>query len=322
MAQPNVDNMNIMMRNILEMTKTPEIIKLLPTFDGDRKFLHSWISQVDSILEIFNDDVRQTRAYVIWLKTIRSKIIGDAHNALVVNSVDANLTWPTMRRVLIEHFSDKRDLASLTQQIPYLRQDGKSVEEFYLEICSLTTDISQKLGLDPRFNQSAPAIMQFMQIITTNAFIDGLSEPLSSNTRASGTENLLEAYRVAENFELAYKRKREKNSFVKGNNLKKPMGKPKYPNNNPNIPQQVRNPFVSNENAKPSTSQAVEKPQNFQGSSRTRMSNGNQMSGISYRSNNRVTNVEEEEIATASEGDDDDESDVNFHIASLNLAET
>lgn len=52
------------------------------------------------------------------------------------------------------------------------------------------------------------------------------------------------------------------------------------------------------------------------------MSNGNQMSGISYRSNNRVTNVEEEEIATASEGDDDDDSDVNFHIASLNLAET
>lgn len=326
--QPPNDNI---LQLLLNLTKTPDPIKNIPPFDGTGKNLYSWIDQVTTALGIF-DMVRANPLYLTWVKTIRSKILGKAHEALVTSCVDQNANWQKIRETLIEHFGDKRDIATLVQGIPYMRQKNLTVDEFYADVSTACADVSQKLSLHPKFGPNAEVIMDFMNSIIANAFIDGLNEPISGLVRSSRPDSLVDAYRVAKEHDLARNRKSLKNDLFRESS----GTRPKYPNTFQNKPQRYANNFQKPFNASnnqnnfqnnfqktpnfqntPNTSQRTfngqnqpnyySKPQNAQQpstsvppvardsnkSSNTRISTP--MSGISYRSLNRANNLEEVE---------------------------
>ena len=69
-------------------------------------------------------------------------------------------------------------------------QRNKPLDVFYQEINELTTSLNQKICLDSFYDGHEHAVMHFVEIITKNAFIDGLNEPMSSYTRNYKPTNL------------------------------------------------------------------------------------------------------------------------------------
>lgn len=131
--------------NAINTTKIPDPIKNLHEYSGDRTSLYRWITTVDNILETYQT-VSHTAIYRVWGQIIRNKIVGDADKALVARNVG---NWDDIKDTLIEYFGDRRDIATITQQIPYLRQDNKSLEDYYHYTNQLIADINQKISLDP-----------------------------------------------------------------------------------------------------------------------------------------------------------------------------
>lgn len=227
------------LNSFLNSQKIPESIKGLPTYDGETKSLYQWLRNVDAVVANLEDAPAPQNMQRIWLGYIRNKIVGRASDALIARNQDE--TWANMRNVLIEYFGDKRDISTLTQSIPYMFQKNKSLDVFYQEINELTTSLNQKICLDPFYDGHVHAVMHFVEIITKNAFIDGLNEPMSSYTRNYKPTTLVDAYQAAQEQTMALVRKRQKDTNLK----------PQYSNpfNRPQNNQQRNSNFVSDGNS-------------------------------------------------------------------------
>lgn len=242
------------LNDIINGSKIPDPIKLLPSYDGDSQSLHHWLTQVESVLEVF-DDVRVNHAaiYTVWLGVIRAKIHGTANEALVMRNVGNN--WADIRTVLVDFFADRRDLSTLCQQIPYLKQKNKKVEEFYKEVQKLSASINQKIALDARYVGHVPAVMTFVSEITKNAFVDGLNDPFNLTVRGVRPASLEEAKSAAEEQFQSVERNKKFNSFntVKSGQSAQNFQKSKFQN---------RSPFLGSQNQQqPSTSAPYQQQQ-------------------------------------------------------------
>lgn len=156
------------------------------------------------------DDVRvaHPEVYASWLSMIRNKVTGRANEALVVRNT--NREWNNIRTTLIDVYGDRRDLSTLIQQIPYMRQKNNDVATFYRECSELVQNINQKIALDDRYENHVNAVMLFANDLIKNAFIDGLNDPVSGNVRSYRPESL-EAILKAETFRTANLRSSSQN---------------------------------------------------------------------------------------------------------------
>lgn len=152
--------------------------------------------------------MRDESIFTVWLSAVRAKIIGKANEALITQNIGNY--WEHIRARLILVFGDKRDISTLCQGISILRQGRKSLDEFYNEVTSLNTDISQKVRQDQEYHGHHAAVMHFVEMLTRNAFIDGLNEPYSLYTRNYRPQTLEEAFRAAQEQMLADSRKKER----------------------------------------------------------------------------------------------------------------
>lgn len=234
-------NMNALIEASILGSRIPDTIKQLPTYSGDKKQLTTWIDLVQSTLELYRELVN-TPIYPIWLRQIRQKITEKANDVLVNNHTP--LQWNAMRDALIDHFGDRRDLSTLTQKIPYLKQGSQTIDSFYHECAGLASDINANLTLDPQNNGHVPAIMRVIGIMMRDSFIDGLHEPYSSYTRNARPASLLEARQYAVDQFAAGLRKREKFGTTRST----PQPKPPMRNANSYTSAMYRPPNYSTQN--------------------------------------------------------------------------
>lgn len=169
---------------MIAITKIPDPIKAIPEYSGGTRNLHHWLTLVGDVLRVF-ENARNLNGplYQMWIGVIRSKIIKGANDHLTARNVPND--WDRIREALIEIYADSRDLATLTQQIPYMKQNNKTLDEFYSEVADLTSDINQKLALDLRYRNHVDAVMTFVREMTKNAFIDGLKPPYNLTVRSA-----------------------------------------------------------------------------------------------------------------------------------------
>lgn len=338
MAQNNAQNNlapndDALIAAAITNSKIPDPIKQIEKYAGDKTSLYTWINMVETVMESFQN-IAHLPIYRVWGQVIRNKIIGDADKALVTHNANE---WVAIKRVLIENFGDKRDIATITQKIPYLSQGNKSLDEYYQETSELVAQISQKLSLDPENENHVAAIMRVMTPIVVTGFVDGLKGNLSELVRTQNPTNMLEAYRAALAHSEAQDRQRERTrmskQFQPGNSQNYPKFqkslKPQPPQNRPSsipqqnfsqIPQQNRNfnPIQSRSNPSnnarnPSSPQRIDEDVSM----RSRRS-AQPMSGISYRShmNNAECSDEFQNSQSDYEIEEDDQviDDLNFQL--------
>lgn len=178
--------------SVLKSLQTPQILRDLPSFDGNPVKLHSFIRAIDNLIPII-DSVRGTNMHIIWIQAIRSKIVGDADNVLELYGT--NLSWDEIKSNLITHYSDRRDEISLTRDLFGVCQTG-SVEDFYGKISHIVSLLVNLLNINENNPQVKSAKNLFYQQMGLKVFLSGLKDPLGPIIRAQAPRNMKEALRL------------------------------------------------------------------------------------------------------------------------------
>lgn len=161
--------------NLNELDRVPDIVRSIRDFSGTPGEFNSWRKSVDRVLEVFNS-LRGTARYYAILHVIRTKITGDADTAL--ESYRTPLDWGKIKRCLMMHYSDKRDIGTLEYQMTVLCQGNRSINEFYQAVyqhLSLILDKVSCLDLD---EASLRAMTNTYREKALDTFIRGLSGDL------------------------------------------------------------------------------------------------------------------------------------------------
>lgn len=176
----------------LRALQTPQIIRILPPFDGNPIKLHSFIRSIDELMPEI-ERVRGTPAYTVWLLAIRSKIIGDADCVLEFYGTGSD--WDEIKTNLITHYSDKRDEVTLTKDLFKLTQNDKKVEDFFKDIQFALSLMINQLNINEPNVDVRTAKNQFYQDMGLKVFLAGLNEPIGTVIRAQCPTSLKDALR-------------------------------------------------------------------------------------------------------------------------------
>lgn len=197
-----------------DATHIPDILKLIPGYDGDVKGLPAWIDSVQQKLDCALERVPandKNAATKIWSSVIRDKITGKANDVLISNQTKCE--WDHIKAQLTDRFGDKRDLATIISKIPYVKFGNSTIREFYEQFSEILSDLSAKINLDPSLQTCAKAVVSSYETTIMNAFIDGLPDPISALTRTGRPTSLLSAYLQAQEQSDADGRRKEKQKY-------------------------------------------------------------------------------------------------------------
>lgn len=161
--------------NLEELDRVPDIVRSIREFSGKPGEFNSWRKSVDRVLGLFNS-LQNTGRYYAILHVIRTKITGDADTAL--ESYRTPLDWSKIKKCLMMHYSDKRDIGTLEYQMTVLCQGNRTINEFYQAVyqhLSLILDKVSCLDLD---ESSLCAMTNTYREKALDTFIRGLSGDL------------------------------------------------------------------------------------------------------------------------------------------------
>lgn len=231
--------------------KTPDPIKNISNFSGNKRETLAWIQEVEETLTLYKDYVDEP-IYPQLIRAVKSKIIGDAKEILIAAGNPSD--WQEIKDVLLNSYGDKRDLASHIQSLFYITMGKKTISEYFNKIKQIDTSIKSTANASAEFDGATKQINALIGLITTTRFVDGLGEGLSMIVRSHKPESLEEAYTYATQYSnAAYRQKLEKNNFK---TIEQPMKKPsnfaegKWKPNQQTNPMTTQNKF---EGIKPKT---------------------------------------------------------------------
>lgn len=268
MDQINIltNNQNALIRTINELKaknedplwafRTPDPIKNLPTFDGNKKETNAWLEDAENTLGLF-ERYKGQAVYDQLVRAVKNKIIGEAKEILIAAGNPNR--WEEIKEVINNSYGDRRDLTSHIQSLFYINQGKKSLSEFYNKIKTIDTAIKSTAATMDDYKHSLKAINSLVSLMTLTRFIDGLTDDLSMHVRSYRPESLEEAYSITTQYaNAAYRQKLNKKSAYDNaaSNIKQANSNT---NNNNSNPRHSKSPYTFNNNinktnAIPSTS--------------------------------------------------------------------
>lgn len=212
------NNQNMLMQTIAELKaknddpflafRTPDPVKNLPTFGGNKKETSAWLEDAENTLDLFKE-YRGKPMYSQIVRAIKNKIIGEAKGILIAAG-NPN-SWDEIKSVLINSYGDRRDLTTHIQSLFYTNQGKKTLQEYYNKIKTIDTAIKSTAATIDDYKSSTKAINSLVSLMTLTRFIDGLSDELSFHVRSYRPESLEEAYEITVQYSnAAYRQKLNK----------------------------------------------------------------------------------------------------------------
>ena len=117
--------------NLFTYYATPDPIKNISSFSGNKRETLAWIQEVEETLELF-EECRNDPIYPQIIRAIKSKITGDAKEIIIAAGNPSN--WPDIKEALLNSYGDKRDLTSHIQSLFYVSQGKNTLNEYYNRI--------------------------------------------------------------------------------------------------------------------------------------------------------------------------------------------
>lgn len=175
----------------------PSLASALKTFDGDLNELSQWLKNAETVFNIFNRDLtsyeKRNRLHLVCM-TIRNKIIGKANDVLVTYRTNNN--FHLIKKTLLHHYSDKRDLQTLDYLLMNCEQRGRPIDEYYNQVNKLLSLIANHITTNPKYQH--PEAMKVMLETYTNKAIEAFTRGLDGDDgrflRNSHPTSLAEAY--------------------------------------------------------------------------------------------------------------------------------
>ena len=185
--------------------KIPDLVKDLPIFTGDPSELNSWLSDVDSLVQLYQtkrtDTIERQNKYHMICKFIRRKIRGEANDSLVASNVGIN--WNLIKKTLVTYYGEKRDLETLDFQLMSVQQKNRSLEIYYDEVNRLLSLIANQINTDERFThpEASRALIEMYNKKAIDAFMRGLDGDVYKFIRNYEPTSLAAAYSYCISFQ-------------------------------------------------------------------------------------------------------------------------
>lgn len=265
------------------LSRIPDPIKSIPTFDGNRKQLNSWINTAEKTLATFKPLVSDN-VYEIYEQAVLNKLEGRAKDAICM-ACDIN-SFEEAKEILINTLGDKFELSTYKAQLWKNKQGAEmSVHKYYQTTKLIVQNIKTLAKQDKTYAASWTAISKFIEEDSLAAFISGLNSNYFGFAQAAKPESLEDAYAFLCKFNS--REKLTSNTVKKSNNNNEDRTnkfKAKYSNNK--LPTKTEN---------------VE-PMEVDPSLRSRLT-----------LNKRNINNHELSESEDSSNDEQDENEINFH---------
>lgn len=178
--------------DLRSISRIPDSVKELRTFDGNPLQYVSWVHGVEMVLKDF-EIVKNKPIYRTIMQSVRQKIVDKADAALVsYNIFDAD--WKEIKRILSLNYADKRDVQTLEHQLNQLSQGSAKVDEFYSTVNQQLSLIINKLKTGTYSEETVSALVETHRNRALDIFIRGLTPELSRMVIIQRPRTLPEAY--------------------------------------------------------------------------------------------------------------------------------
>lgn len=180
-------------QNIMEsLSRIPDPIKSIPTFDGNPKQLNAWITSAESILNLFKPLVT-TNVFMIYEQSVIHKLQGKAKDAICMAQYPQ--TFAEAKKILTSALGDRQELSSYKSKLWRNKQtDSMSVHKYYQKTQYLVERIKTLAKQDRDYAESWKAISKFIDQDALAAFVAGLNEFYFGHALAARPKSLEDAY--------------------------------------------------------------------------------------------------------------------------------
>lgn len=179
-------------QDLKDISRLPDCVKELQTFDGNPVQYTSWVHSVENILRDY-EIVKAKPLYRAILQSIRQKVRGRADAALISYNIFGE-DWPPIKKCLSLHYADKRDIRTLEHQLGQLSQKNLSLDEFYASINHQFSLIINKIKTEDYSDETMNALIESHRSRALDIFIRGLNGDLPRMLTIQKPQTLPEAY--------------------------------------------------------------------------------------------------------------------------------
>lgn len=215
---------------------TPDPIKTIPEFSGNRKETLAWVEDTQQALDLFADYELEP-SYTQIMRVVRSKIVGEAREVLIASGNPKE--WEEIKEVLLNAFGDKRDITSHIQTLFYVRQGKTSLNDYFQKLKSIDTAIKSTAAQMDDYKGSTEAVNKLISLMTLTRYIDGLNgDTLAMYVRSYRPKTLEEAYEITiQHSNASFRQKLENRQNTPTNSLNSKFQNGKKENQNNSYPQ-------------------------------------------------------------------------------------
>lgn len=220
----------------MDLFRIPDPIKSIPTYDGSRRQLSSWLTTAENTLQIFEPIVAD-QVYSIYLQAVINKIEGKAKDILCLAGNPTN--FDEIKEILTNAIGDRQELSTYKSQLWNKMQENTSVHKYYQKMKEITQNIKTLSKQNPKYRAHWDAINDFIEEDALAAFLAGLREPYFGYAQAARPKDLEDSYAFLCKFkgkEITANNMNQNNnhSYQKFTKNDKPnYNKPSYSNNTP-----------------------------------------------------------------------------------------
>lgn len=176
----------------LDLFRIPDPIKSIPSFDGNKKQVTSWLKMAEETLRMFEGMV-EPQQFKMYLQAVKNKIEGKAKDIICLAGDPEN--FAEIAQILLEALGDKQELPYYKSQLWGNKQDeGMSVHTFFNKTKEIIQNIKSLARQNPIYSGSWHAICSFIEEDALAAFISGLRKPYFGYAQAAKPKNIEEAY--------------------------------------------------------------------------------------------------------------------------------
>lgn len=202
-AGPSTSHIAPPVQMTCDMFRIPDPIKSIPTYDGNRKQLQSWLTATENTLKVFENLVN-AQTYQIYVQSVLNKIIGSAKDVVCLAGNPQD--FDNVKIILIEAFGDRQELATYKAQLWANKQnDDMNIHRYYKRTKEIMQNIKTIAKQNVDYNNNWTVICKFIDEDVLAAFISGLKHPYFGYAQASKPDNIETAYAFLCKFTAAEK---------------------------------------------------------------------------------------------------------------------
>lgn len=183
-SQPSID--------VASFFRIPDPIKSLPSFDGNRKQLSTWLTTTEETLNLFKDRVTG-EVFKMYLTAVINKIEGKARDILcLAGSIN---DFESLKEILFDAFGDRQELSTYKCKLWQNKMvDGMTIHKYYQKTKEIIQCIKTIAKQTQAYKDNWAVINQFIDEDGLAAFISGLKGMYFGHIQAARPKDIEEAY--------------------------------------------------------------------------------------------------------------------------------